>query len=64
LKAASANVQLPAQDVPRKARILRTMLAHDAEIRSLAMPWMENLQRLIGASANERRVTDAYGRTP
>jgi len=45
----------------RKYDILRTVLAHDAEIRRLTQPWVAQLEAFLGGVANQRRVDNAYG---
>ncbi len=40
---------IAAAEQPRRMRALRQVLAHDAEIRDLATPWLERLDRLLAA---------------
>lgn len=44
----------------RRHDILRTVLAHDAEIRELTQPWMTQLELLLNSAAASRRVEQAY----
>jgi flagellar protein FliT len=60
LKAASANAPLGPVGDKRRFDILRTVLAHDAEIRKLTQPWLDQLERFLSATAADRRVSDAY----
>jgi|307.fasta_scaffold27457_3 flagellar protein FliT len=46
----------------RKFDIIRTVLAHDAEIRRLTQPWVAQLETFLSGAANQRRVADAYRR--
>ncbi len=45
----------------RKVEIIRTVLAHDAEIRNLTEPWMQRLQYLLTSVGHERKLNAAYG---
>ena len=38
---------IAAAEQPRRMRALRQVLAHDAEIRDLTMPWLERLDRML-----------------
>ena len=60
LKAASSATPLGVDGDKRRFDILRTVLAHDAEIRKLTQPWLEQLERFLCATASDRRVNDAY----
>lgn len=60
LKAARADMPLGPVGDKRRFDILRTVLAHDAEIRKLTQPWLEQLERFLCATAADRRVSDAY----
>lgn len=60
LKAASSGIALGAAGDKRRFDILRTVLAHDAEIRQLTQPWLHQLEVFLNATANDRRVNDAY----
>lgn len=44
----------------RRHDIIRTVLAHDAEIRDLTQPWMARLEQLLNAAAQGRRMEQAY----
>lgn len=52
----------PKDEYERATRIglLRTILANDAEIRSLTEPWMQKLEGMIGSMGQGRRVRQAY----
>ena len=60
LKTARADAPLGAAGDKRRFDILRTVLAHDAEIRNLTQPWLAQLERFLSATAADRRVSDAY----
>jgi flagellar protein FliT len=61
LKASEAEARLDEADRPRKAEIIRRVLADDAEIRRLLDPRMQELERLLNAAGTRRRVDSAYG---
>ena len=44
----------------RKSEIIRKVLAHDAEIRSITESWMDQLQELLGNVGREKRLHEAY----
>lgn len=44
----------------RRHDIIRTVLAHDAEIRALTQPWMTKLEQLLHGVSAGRRVEQAY----
>jgi len=52
----------PKDEYERETRIglLRTILANDAEIRSLTEPWMQKLEGMLGSMGRDRRVRQAY----
>lgn len=60
LRAAGGEAPLGPQERQRKATIIRSVLAHDAEIRRLVDPRMRELDCLLSASATQRRVDQAY----
>jgi flagellar protein FliT len=45
---------------PRKAEIIRKVLADDAEIRNITEPWMAQLQNILGSADRERKLSRAY----
>ncbi len=47
LKHAAANLELGAEERQLKGRIMKRILVNDAEIRTLAEPWLEDLDRLM-----------------
>ena len=56
-----AAPELPSNLSERKAQIIRSVLADDAEIRRLTEPWMTQLEQLIGDARNQRRLAQSYG---
>jgi flagellar protein FliT len=52
----------PRDDYERETRIglLKTILAHDAEIRDLAAPWLQQLNGMLGNLHQGRRMRQAY----
>ena len=61
LAALGANAPvLPRELQVRKAQIIRSVLADDAEIRRITEPGMSRLEQLIGTSLNQRRLADSY----
>jgi flagellar protein FliT len=61
LKHAAARQHLSAEESQLKARIMQRILLNDAEIRYLAEPWLEDLDRMMtgqptGTSASTRNV--------
>jgi flagellar protein FliT len=57
LKAAAAFEQLAEDDQRVRLRLLRNILADDAEVRVRAEPWLAQLEHLIGP-AGPRKVAD------
>ena len=47
LKQAAAQASLPADEARMKTRLMQRILVNDAEIRSLAEPWLDDLDRLL-----------------
>jgi flagellar protein FliT len=47
LKHAATDRTLAAQERQQKSRIMQRILVNDAEIRTLAEPWLEDLDRLL-----------------
>lgn len=60
LRAANISGSLGHDADKRRHDILRTVLAHDAEIRELTQPWMTKLEVLLNSAAATRRVEQAY----
>ncbi len=60
LKAARVGGSLGRDGDARRHDIVRTVLAHDAEIRALTQPWMANLEQLLHGVSAGRRVEQAY----
>lgn len=48
-------------ELEEKHRIIRKLLADDAEIRDLTQPWMKRLQTVLASTGNERRLDASYG---
>jgi flagellar protein FliT len=48
LKHAASQHGLAAEEAKRKSRIMQRILVNDAEIRSLAEPWLDELDAMIG----------------
>ncbi|MCA3211959.1 MAG: flagellar protein FliT [Burkholderiales bacterium] len=55
LQAAAAGRSLAAGEQRRRVQLLREILAHDAEVRARAEPWLRELEHLAGAPAARRR---------
>jgi flagellar protein FliT len=47
LKHAAGEKALAAEEVKHKGRIMQRILVNDAEIRTLAEPWLEDLEQLM-----------------
>jgi flagellar protein FliT len=47
LKHAATDQALEGSDVSQKGRIMQRILVNDAEIRSLAEPWLEDLDQML-----------------
>lgn len=47
LKHAATDQALEGGDVSQKGRIMQRILVNDAEIRSLAEPWLEDLDQML-----------------
>ena len=63
LRTVDAETSAPSRDqgyVQRKTKLIRKVLADDAEIRRYTQPWMDQLQVLIGSSHQEQRLQRAY----
>jgi flagellar protein FliT len=57
LKAAAEFESLDAGAQRRRVRLLRGILADDAEIRARAEPWLAQLEQLIACGASRKDVT-------
>lgn len=62
MKEADASVVLDGPSLQRKARLIKKILAHDADIRSRTAAWMGQLQRIMQSNRQEQRLHQAYGR--
>jgi flagellar protein FliT len=47
LRSAAAKLPLEKEEVQIKTRIMQRILVNDAEIRTLAEPWLEDLDQLL-----------------
>jgi flagellar protein FliT len=61
---ALGEVPLDAAANQQKFALLQRLLADDAEIRDLALPWMRRLEDLIAGAGQARRVALRYGTAP
>lgn len=50
LKNAAADQQLATEERQLKSRIMQRILVNDAEMRVLAEPWLEGLERMMGGA--------------
>jgi flagellar protein FliT len=50
LKRNAATTALPADEAKIKSRIMQRILVNDAEIRQLAEPWLEDLDKLLSGT--------------
>lgn len=57
---AATGAAIEAGEDPDRMRLLREILAHDAEIRELTTPWLKRLEKLIAGASFERRAGNAY----
>jgi flagellar protein FliT len=57
---AAPQVPLTPQEQQRKAALIRKVLADDAEIRSLAVDWMAELERLLDTHRREQALRRVY----
>ena len=51
LKHAASNEHLPADAATLKTRIMQRILLNDAEIRQLAEPWLDDLDRVMAGKS-------------
>jgi len=51
LKHAAGDKNLAAEEGRLKTRIMQRILVNDAEIRSLAEPWLDDLDRMLAGKA-------------
>ncbi len=57
---AVAGASLDAESRSEKARLIRRMLADDAQVRACVHPWMAKVEALLGGAAARDRVNHAY----
>jgi flagellar protein FliT len=51
LKAAAAQQPLGTEEAQLKSRIMQRILVNDAEIRTLAEPWLEDLDQMLAGKS-------------
>lgn len=61
MKLADAAATLDEPSRQRKVRLIKEILAHDADIRSRTVAWMGQLQRIMQSNRQEQRLQKAYG---
>lgn len=62
MKPIDASTPLDEPSRQRKVRLIKKILAHDADIRSLTVAWMGQLQRIMQSNRQEQRLQQTYGR--
>lgn len=62
MKQTDVSVVLDETSRQRKVRLIKKILAHDADIRSRTVAWMGQLQRIMQSNRQEQRLQQAYGR--
>lgn len=61
LKALGDTNQLSESGTHRKMRVIRKVLAEDAQIRQFTQPWMQTIETLLCGKVTERRLQSTYG---
>lgn len=61
MKQADAETTLDEPSQQRKVRLIKKILAHDADIRSRTVAWMGQLQSIMQSNRQEQRLQQAYG---
>lgn len=61
LSALEAGDGLAEDMAPRKAELIRKVLADDRAIRDITEPWLKRLESQLGANRREQRLLGAYG---
>jgi len=56
LKHAAEDHPMGPDEVALKSRIMQRILVNDAEIRNLAEPWINDLGRMMGTSADPQKM--------
>jgi flagellar protein FliT len=51
LKRAASETSLAADEAKLKTRLMQRILVNDAEIRTLAEPWLEDLDRMLAGKS-------------
>jgi len=62
MKQADALIALDEPSRQTKVRLIKKILAHDADIRSRTVAWMGQLQRIMHSNRQEQQLQQAYGR--
>lgn len=60
LQAIGDTEKLSREAASRKMRIIRKVLAEDAEIRGLTQPWLATLEDLLCGQVSQRRLRERY----
>jgi len=60
LQVLGENGPLSDDGTRRKMRIIRKVLAEDAQIRMLTQPWLNTLESLLRGQVSQRRLRDMY----
>jgi flagellar protein FliT len=63
MKPADAVAVLDEPSRQAKIRLIKKILANDADIRSRTVEWMGQLQRIIQSNRQEQRLQHTYGGT-
>jgi flagellar protein FliT len=61
MKPLDASSRLDEPDRQHKIRLIKEILANDAEIRNRTQTWMAQLQRILQSNQQEQRLQQAYG---
>lgn len=61
MKQTDASVMLDEPSKQRKARLIKNILEHDADIRNRTVAWMGQLQRIMQSNRHEQQLQQAYG---
>lgn len=61
IKQADVPVALDEPSRQRKARLIKNILEHDADIRNRTVAWMGQLQRIMQSNRHEQQLQQAYG---
>jgi flagellar protein FliT len=61
MKPLDASSTLDEPDRQNKIRLIKEILANDAEIRNRTQTWMTQLQHILQSNQQEQRLQRAYG---